>query len=161
MRFVSFVFLACAAASLGCINTDAAIFVDASTENPAVNVKSAALGTSLSGGFSLSLHLGARAADSSDVALQSFALVTEDEKTVLADSLPLAASGATFPVTVDPDTTVDIDLAIDFGEDLVEQAVADAICNAGSVRFKGAITDSLRGTTVPVVTDPVAPTGCN
>ncbi|MBK8251355.1 MAG: hypothetical protein IPK82_01635 [Polyangiaceae bacterium] len=161
MRFLLFVSLVCAVVSLGCINTDAAIFVDPSTDNPALQVQSAALGTSVSGGFSLSLHLGARAADSSDVALQSFTLVTEDEKTVLVESLPLAASGATFPVTVEPDTTVDIDLTIDFGEDLVEQAVADAICNAGSVRFKGAITDSLRGTTVPVVTDAVVPTGCD
>jgi hypothetical protein len=146
--------------SLGCINTDPSIFVDVQVSSPSFAVQPVALGATVTGGFTMSLHLGARAAGSSEVNVQGFELVSEDESAILVPSLPLAAEGATFPVVIEPDTDVVIDLVVDYGGDTITAAEQQTLCDAGTVRYRGSITDSLRGTTVPVLSEPVAVLGC-
>lgn len=163
MRFPSFLGVAAVlVAGLGCdgVNTDPSIFVEISVSNPTVAVQEVALGTAVTGGFTMSLHLGARAADSTTVNVQGFELVSEDQNTIIVDALPLAAKGGTLPIVVDPDTDEDVEIVIDLGDDLLTKDIGQKLCSFGKARYRGSITDSLRGTTVPVLTDPVAVTGC-
>jgi hypothetical protein len=164
LRGMRRILLLCATAllgSTGCgINTDPTIFVDAKVETPTVNVSQKALGTSVTGGFTLSLHLGARAVGPAQVNVQSFQLLSEDQKTVEADSLPLKATGRTLPITIDPDTDLSVPIEIDLGSELLSKDVGTKLCSFGTARYSGSITDSLRGGTVPVLTDPVPVKGC-
>lgn len=150
------------AVGLGCdgINTDPSIFAEVSVSSPTIAVQEVALGTAVSGGFTMSLHLGARAADSTTIQVQGFELVSEDQNTIIVDSLPLAAKGATLPILVEPDTDEEVQIVIDLGDDLLAKDIGQKLCAFGKARYRGSITDSLRGTTVPVLTDPVQVTGC-
>lgn len=149
-------------AAAGCdgINTDPSIFVDVQVSSPTVAVEEKALGAVVTGGFTMSLHLGARAASSTTVNVQGFQIVSEDQNTVIIDSLPLAAEGQLLPIVVEPDTDEDVSIVIDYGTDLATPEEGQKLCSFGTVRYRGTITDSLRGTTVPVLTDPVQVTGC-
>lgn len=167
MRAHSLLLLAAVALSgnAGCssdsFNTDPNIFVLATVSDPSVAVEQKALGTAVTGGFTMSLHLGARASDSSDVNLEGFQLKSEDENTIVVDALPLAAEGRKFPITVEPDTDEDVKIVIDLGSDLLAKDIGQKLCNFGKVRYLGSITDSLRGGSTPVRTDPpVQVTGC-
>lgn len=148
--------------SAGCgVNTDPSIFVELTVKDPTVDVaNSTTLGTAITGGFTLEVHLGARAAGSSEVAVQQFELVSKDENTVVVESLPLAADGQPLPLTVEPDTDEDVAIVIDLGSKLLAKDIGQKLCNFGEVKYRGSITDSLRGTTLPVLTDPVTVTGC-
>ena len=150
------------AGAAGCdeLNTDPTIFADAKVEAPYVDVRQKALGADITGGFTLSLHLGPRAADSTDVALEGFQLVSEDQNTLIVDSLPLRAKSGTLPVTLDPGSDEHIDILIDYGGKLAPKEEGDKMCSFGVVRFRGSISDSLRGTSQPVLTDIVDVTGC-
>jgi len=169
MRWIPF-FLGATAlfGSVGCdgaggIDTDPTIFVDITVEDPRVNVdNSNALGTAITGGFTMKLHLGARAAGSSDVALESFELTSQDENTVVVDSgeLLLATNGQPLPVTVEPDSDEEVEIVIDLGSKLLEVETGQKLCNFGVVRYRGSISDSLKGTSLPVLTEPVTVTGC-
>lgn len=162
MRLLFLPVAAALVASLGCdgINTDPSIFVDVDVLDPTVAVENNALGTVVTGGFTMSLHLGARAAGSSAVNVQGFELISEDQNTIIVESLPLAADGAALPIVVEPDTDEEFAIVIDLGSDQLPQEVGQKLCSFGKVRYRGTITDSLRGTTVPVLTDPVQVTGC-
>lgn len=138
----------------GC-NTDAAVFVDPDIEEPAVTVTKAALGTSLTGSFTLTLHLSARAAGPSQVTVGAFALKKTDGTTVLVDNLPFTADKPN-PVGVDEDTTTTVKVTIDSGSKLLDAAVHDAVC-AGDVVIAGVIEDSLLTTSTPVESEPFKP----
>lgn len=142
----------------GCPNTDAAVFVDAEIPAGSVAIEPQTLGVALSGGFTLSLHLSARASGPSEVSYGSFSLMNADQSETLIASLPLSASVAA-PVDVDPDTTVTVELSIDMGADLLDAALVDRIC-AGSVVFSGVVDDSLRGGSTTAVSPPIVPSGC-
>src|SRR5690606_11817826 len=58
--------------SLGCIDTDAAVFVEARIDGAAARVEQSALATGLSGSFRIHFHLGPRASGPSEVALTGF-----------------------------------------------------------------------------------------
>jgi hypothetical protein len=141
--------------SLGC-NTDAAVFVDPDIEEPALTVTKAALGTAVSGSFTLTLHLSARAAGPSSVTLGTFTLKKTDGTTVLLDNVPYTADMAS-PVAVAEDSTTTVKLTIDSGSKLLDAAVRDAVC-AGDVVLAGVVEDSLLTTSTPVVSDPFTPT---
>lgn len=154
MRHASAIFVLSSAGLFGCINTDPAIYIDVEVSKPTLAVEQQALGAKLTGGFTLSLHLGARAADSSEVSLQAFDLLSEDKNTVVYDGLPLVAPGQAFPIVVEPDTTIDVDLQVDTGTDLIPKSDGDTICSFGVVRYQGSLDDSLRETGVPILTGP-------
>jgi hypothetical protein len=154
---------ALAAASLGavasgCVNTDTAIFVDAGIDGPSLTVAQGPLGSSMSGAFTLTLHLGARAAGASDVTFGTFNLEKADRSAVIVDGLPVSSSTAS-PVGVEPDTTVEVDFVIDSGADPLDMSVIDQIC-AGDVVISGTIDDSLADKQTPVVSDAFSALGC-
>src|SRR5262245_61581564 len=110
--------LGAAFCAAGCeINTDPSIFVDLDITEPEVDVESKALGTVVTGGFTLHVHLGARASGPSAVDVQAFTLVSSDQNTVLLEALPLRAEGAQFPLEVQPNTDTDVAMVIDNGNE--------------------------------------------
>jgi hypothetical protein len=135
--------------STGCPNTDAAVFVDAEIET---------LGVSLTGSFTLRLHLSARASGPSEVSFGAFSLSTADQSETLVDALPVVASQAA-PIEVAPDDTIEVELTIDTGADLLDAALVDRIC-AGPVVVSGVVDDTLRGGSVTAVSPPIVPSGC-
>lgn len=142
----------------GCPNTDAAVFVDAEIQGGSVAIEPQTLGVALTGGFTLSLHLSARASGPSEVSYGSFSLMNADQSETLIASLPLSASVAA-PVDVEPDATVTVELTIDMGADLLDAELVDRIC-AGPVVFTGVVDDSLRGGSTTAVSPPIVPSGC-
>ena len=158
LRLAALCVASAAALASGCINTDTAIFVDADIDSPSLGVAQGPLGSSLSGAFSLSLHLGARAAGPSDVTLGTFNIETADRSSVIIDSLPVTADQAS-PITVEPDTTVDVAFVIDTGSDPLPKSTIDQIC-AGNIVISGVVDDSLAASSTPVVSDAFSALGC-
>lgn len=140
--------------SAGCVDT--AVFVDPEIEAPALTVTKAALGTSFTGSFDLTLHLADRASGPSSVTVGSFTLKKTDGTTVLVDNLPITADKPN-PVGVDEDSTTTVKVTVDSGSKLLDAAVADAVC-AGDVVIAGVIEDSLLTTSTPVESEPFKPT---
>ena len=151
----------CAFATMGasCIDTDTAVFVDATIDQPQLTVTEEALGTSLTGSFLLVLHLGARASGESSVSFASFSLVDENDD-VIVESLPIVASDPS-PVTVEAggaDTAVTF--TIDTSPDLLDPSVRDQIC-AGQIAISGVVEDSLATAPTPVESGLFSPIGCD
>jgi hypothetical protein len=149
-------------ASLGltsCIDTDTAIFVEPSIENPSLTVVDGPLGATLGGSFDVVLHLGARASGPSETEFVSFSVKSADESEVLVENLPVSAS-ASLPVTVEPggeDVIVSFEIAQE--GDVLDPSLVDALC-AGNVVFSVVIEDSLSTTSTPVISAPLQPGGC-
>ena len=151
-----FLLLGLAAASLsavaGCVDTDPTVFVDATIRDPAAQVSAVALGTQLTGSFSLSLALGPRASGASQVTLQGFSITDADQSTTIVDALP-AVTSTPLPVEVAPDETVTLTLTFDSGADLLPAEAEAALCEAAGLRITGAIQDSLQDGATPVVSE--------
>lgn len=143
---------------VGC-NTDAAVFVDPTVESPKASVMGGALGVELTGGFTLDLHLGARASGSSTVSLGEFELVTGADKSPVVSPLPIAGDKS-FPLTVDQDSDVVVQFTFDTGKDPLPSSDKDALCGSGGVAVKGTIQDSLAGSSTPVFSASFDPSGC-
>ncbi len=158
VRLAALAWLAATALAVGCVNTDTAVFVDAGIDAPVVNVNQGALGTSVTGSFTVTLHLGARASGPSEVTFGAFAIETADRTAVVVDSLPVTASTSS-PVAVDPDSDVEVDFTIDTGTDPLPQAVVDGLC-AGQLVISGVVEDSLATKSTPIVSDAFLPLGC-
>jgi hypothetical protein len=150
--------LASVGVGAGCVNTDAAVFVDAGIDAPVVNVNQGALGTSVTGSFTVTLHLGARASGPSEVTFGAFAIEKADRSAVVVDSLPVTTSTSS-PVGVDPDSDVEVDFAIDTGADPLPQAVVDGLCG-GQLVVSGVLEDSLATKSTPIVSDAFLALGC-
>lgn len=142
--------------SAACVNTDAAVFVEAHLGSPSATVSALLLGTSVKGQVSLSLHLGPRASGDSSVTLGAFSVVSADQQKTLVASLPVKPN-VTFPVTVRVDSDASALLTFDTGGALLPKALAAELC-AGQLRITGVIQDSLETAQTPVVTDPFSPT---
>jgi hypothetical protein len=141
----------------GCIDTDTAVFVDASVEAPSLTVGGGGLGVTLQGSFILDLHLGARASGTSQVTYSSFSLKAADD-TVLVESLPVTPDKAS-PVSVEPGSTVAVSFTIDTGSSTLPVDLKDRIC-AGQVKVSGVVEDSLESESSPVESAAFAPSGC-
>ena len=142
-----------------CIDTDTAIFVDPSIENPSLSVVDGPLGATLGGSFDVVLHLGARASGPSETEFVSFSVKSSDESEVLVDNLPVSAN-VSLTVTVEPggeDVVVSFEIAQE--GDVLESSLVDALC-AGNVVFSVVIEDSLSTTSTPAVSAPLQPAGC-
>ena len=159
MRSASLALLVLTSAAIGCPNTDAAVFVDAHVEAPALQVESLALGTRVSGSFDLTLHLGARASDTSEVSVESFAVLGAAQTTEILAPLQ-ATTTTTFPVSVEQDSDETVHFTFDTGNTLLPADDKAAICGAGGLRIKAVIQDSLQGGAVPVISDVFQPSGC-
>jgi hypothetical protein len=149
-----------AALLLGCPNTDTAIFVAPSIDDPACTVSSSVLGTGITGGaFQLSLHLGARASGTSMVSLGSFSILDATEKTTIVDVLK-ASSTTHFPVAVAQDSTVVADFTFDTGADLLPSNEATELCAPAGVVIGGSIQDSLEDGQTTAYSEVFHPSGC-
>lgn len=143
----------------GCIDTDAAVFVDPSISAPEATINSGALGSTLSGTLRLSLHLGPRASGSSRVTALSFTIQSADQKRTLLEPLPVV-SPAELSFSLDPDSDADIVIRFDTEKKPLAAATRDALCGAGTVRVTGVLDDSLKGGSTPVTSEPFTITGC-
>jgi hypothetical protein len=141
--------LSALAGGAGCVNTDPAVFVEASIASPAAAVTGGALGTQLTGGFQLNLHLGARASGASDVAVRSFEITDADQTASIVAPLE-AVTTTTLPVTVEPDSDVTVSFTFDTGADLLPTEARDALCAPAGIRVTGALEDSLQDGATPV-----------
>jgi len=149
--------IAIALSVAGCIDTDTAVFVDATIDNATLSAEQLPLGTALSGSFELTLHLGARASGPSEVGYLSFSIKSEAGD-VIVDNLPVEASQPA-PVTVDPGGSDSVvTFTLDTGAELGTE-VFDQIC-AGPIIISGVIEDSLATSSTPVESEPFSPSGC-
>ncbi len=144
--------------ALGC-NTDAAVFVAPTIETPSITVTKEALGTKVTGGFTLKLHLGARASGASQVTLTSFSLKSADQKTTYVDTLPFQSDKPS-PIAVAEDSDTNAAITIDTGANLLPAAVHDTVCAGGQIVVSGVLQDSLETAATPFVSAPFAPSGC-
>ena len=145
---------------LGCVNTDAAVFVAPTLSSPAATVTSSVLGTGVTGGaFSLDLHLGARASGPSTVTLGAFSILDAEEMNSIVSPLSVQTD-TTFPATVQPDSDVTASFQFDTGAKLFPTAVGAQLCASAGVVIGGIIDDSLAGRSTPVYSDVFHPSGC-
>jgi hypothetical protein len=161
VRLLALPFSMIAAVLAGCINTDAAVFVEPTISSPAMTVMGSALGTGItSGSFHLDLHLGARASGPSTVSLVSFAILDAQMQQDIVDPL-MATSSTPFPATVQPDSDVNADFTFNTGAALLPAAKGTALCASAGVVIRGTIQDSLMGATPTTRYSPVFhPSGC-
>jgi hypothetical protein len=152
---VGLTLLASTGSGVGCIDTDTAVFVDATVGAASVAVGGSGLQITLTGSFALDLHLGARASGASEVTYTSFSLKAADD-TVLVESL-LVTPDKPSPVAVEPGSDVVVTFTIDSGPDSIGQDLKDRTC-AGQVKIAGVIEDSLESESSPIESEPFTPT---
>jgi hypothetical protein len=159
MRLSSMAALAFLAANaMGC-DPDTAVFVDASVSGVVLSAEQSSLSTGVGGFFVLSLHLGDRASDASEVGLGAFSITDASRSETLVPSLEFT-SDPSFPVTVDVDSTVEIQATLAPEDNLVEADLLDALCAPGGVVVVGALDDPLAGGTIDVASAATPVTGC-
>lgn len=149
---------ACALVATGCIDTDAAVFVEPSLVAPVLALSTSPLATALSGEARLELHLGPRASGPSTTGVTALSLVSADGSRTLAPSLGFTAS-PTLPTTVAIDSTAAVALAFAAADNTLPASGDAALC-AGPVRMRAVVDDSLRGVAVTCDSEPFAVSGC-
>lgn len=140
----------------GCIDTDAAVFVDASVSAPSAAVSGSTLGTSLDGSFVLDLHLGPRASGPGEVSAESFTITNAAQDVDVISPLEVLADRA-LPVTVEPDSDVVVTFSFSTGASPLPAAKKDELCAAGGLRIKAVIRDSLQGGATTAISDVFQP----
>jgi hypothetical protein len=153
-KVINLAAVVCGIAASGCIDTDAAVFVEASIAAPSAAVSGSTLGTSLDGSFALNLHLGPRASGAGEVSWEAFTMTNADQS-VEVIALEVVADRAQ-PVTVEPDSDVGVAFSFSTGANPLPVAKKDELCAAGGLRIKAVIRDSLQGVT-PTVSDVFQP----
>jgi hypothetical protein len=148
-----------AAGALGCVDTDPAVFVEASIETPSATLAAGTLVTTIAGSFALRLHLGARASGPADIDLGQVSVTTSDGATTLVAPLAVATD-STFPVSVEPESDRLVAFTFAAEDNQLEAAAYDAICAAGPIVLTAALDDSLRGGTLRVTSAAFSPAGC-
>jgi hypothetical protein len=141
----------------GCPNTDTAVFVDPTIGTPTLDVGGSVLVTSIKGSFPLDLHLGARASGPSQVSIGQFEIQDAKKTGAIVTPLPLDSGSTQFPVTVEPDSDVNVTLTFD---EETKQETVTKLCDPAGVIITGTIEDSLQDTATPVESAVVHPTGC-
>lgn len=160
-RFGVGVAVALAGSLAGCIaDNEAIVFVEPTIQAPSVAVDTGALGTTLTGSFTLRLRLGPRASGASQVTVNKFAITNADQTTSFVDTLETTAD-KTFPVTVELDSEESAVFTIDFGGSVLPAMTGDALCGAGGLRIAGTVRDSLQDGATPVASEVFMPSGCS
>ncbi len=147
------------AGATGCIDTDAAVFVDASIQDPVVALEGSVAAIGVSGSYTVKLHLGPRASGPSEVSLGAFSIMNASRDKTLVDVLKFVAKPS-FPVSVAVDSDTLVSVTMDEQDNVLMAETADALCQAGDIVISGALDDGLRGGTINPVSQPFAPTGC-
>jgi hypothetical protein len=143
----------------GCVNTDAAVFVDASFETATAVVSGGSLGVTVAGDLTLKLHLGPRASGPSQVDLVSVTIL-DDKQSAEITVVQIKKSSVEFPVTVALDSDVTATLAYDLGGKTLPVEIRTKLCSGAGVVVRGTIQDSLLGGATPFFSSIVHPTGC-
>ena len=151
--------LACASLWLGGCDPDAAVFVDASIEGAGLTVTQSSLVTTVGGGFQVRLHLGPRASDASEVGLGAFSLTDGTQEITIREPLG-ATTDPSFPVTVDVDSDVLIDVTLAEEDNQMAVDAIDQLCAPAGVRIVVALDDGLRGATISARSTTILPVGC-
>jgi len=144
---------------MGCPDTDAAVFVELSIQNPTLEVETSVLATAVSGSFDLRLHLGPRATDAAEVTLGSLSVTNHDQTITLIAPLAAVPNPAE-PWIVNVDSDVDVSFTIDGLDNEVEVEAVDALCDPGGIIISGAFDDSLEDALKPVTSRVFHATGC-
>jgi hypothetical protein len=140
--------LVLAGLSLGCINTDAAVFVEPQVTKPEATVSAGALVTGLKGSFQLSLHLGPRATGPSQVTLGAVEIRDAKGEGAIVAALPVTTSPE-LPVTVDLDSDVPVTCSFDTGAKSIAMEAKPRLCDAAGVKLGGTLEDSLQNHATP------------
>jgi hypothetical protein len=143
----------------GCVDTDAAVFVEATLTHPNATLIQETLVGAIEGSLSIALHLGPRASGPAQVELGALSVMNAAQTTTFVAPLEVVTS-LPFPVTVDVGTDVDIDVTFAAADNNFEPAGYDEICAAGALVIGGALDDSLRGGPIQVASGAFLPTGC-
>lgn len=142
----------------GCPNTDAAVFVEASIEGPQATVQQSALAGGIGGSFTILLHLGLRADDASEVDINQLSFTNADRTVTVLEPLKFSTD-VQLPVTVPIDSDVRINVTfVPDGQDGNLLDMTDEVCDPAGIAVAGSLTDSLRGTGLPVHSLPFNPT---
>ena len=128
-------------------------------EDVALAAQQSSLSTGVGGLFTITLHLGGRASGASEVGLGAFSITDAARSETLVPSLGLTTDQA-FPITVDPDSTIEVQATLTPEDNLVEADLLDALCAPEGVVVVGALDDALRGGTIDVASEPTVLTGC-
>jgi hypothetical protein len=137
----------------GCIDTDAAVFVEPSIEGPSADVAMSSLATALGGSFTLRLHLGARASGDSQVTVRQFSVSSADRSSEIVGALAVSQSPPS-PVTVvrgGDDALVTVSFSAD--DNLLDTAAIGPLCDPAGIVIHGTLDDALLGATTPVSSD--------
>jgi hypothetical protein len=163
VRFLTMLLLLAAVPLAGCINTDTAIFVAPTISAPEADVMLAAdmLGSTLTGGFHLDLHLGARASGSSTVSIIDFSIVDAQQQGAIVPTLNVTSS-TPFPATVQQDSDVNADFTFGSGTAFLTPDAKTGLCAAAGVIIEGSFRDSLESgtSTTPAASPVFHPDGC-
>jgi hypothetical protein len=131
--------------------------VAATIEAPAVTLAGGALGSAVSGTFTLSLVLGDLASSGSQVTVQSFAVVDPSTQAPLVQ-VELDAT-ATRSIYVDVGTT-QLQVYNWKNASPLTPAQVKTLCAAKQVAYAGAVLDGTQNKTTPAQSDPFTVTGC-
>jgi len=144
----------------GCINTDEAIFVEASIRDGSGSIETSSLSTGFSGSFAVDLHLGLRASGPSDVQLGGFSVQTADRLTTIVQVLKTTSQPA-FPVFVTPsDDDLPVQVSFAATDNLLDNTAQEDLCAPEGVLIVGALQGSLRGSTISPASLPFQVSGC-
>jgi hypothetical protein len=164
VRFLALPLVLAAVPLAACVNTDQAVFVTptmtaAAATVTVTNVGGVPFAATVTGSFTLDLHLGARAAGPSTVSMVEFSI--EDAHAMADIVSPLSVTGdMTFPLTVQPDSDSIIHFTFDTGGKTLPPSDGDMthLCAPAGVQIKGVFNDSLAAPQTPVYSGPFMPT---
>lgn len=143
----------------GCIDTDAAVFVEATISDAEGNVQQSSLASGIGGSFRVLFHLGPRASGPSEVALGGFSLTDAERAETLLPTLEVSTTpGFPLEVPVDGDVAVQVTFAPD--DNLLEPTALDGLCAPAGARVVGVFDDALRGGSVSVASEAILFVGC-
>ena len=159
-RLLGGLVIASAMCSTGCINTDPAVFVDAKIADAMIVATDSGVAVGISGGFSLSLHLSARASGTATVTASGFSILAADGTTTIHSPLGYTPS-LPFPVSVAQDATVEVQIGFTNKQNQLASAALTSLCKPGGVIIQAVLDDSLRGGSFTTQTpNPVTVSGC-
>ncbi len=142
-----------------CVNTDAAVFVEPTITSPTATVAGGALGVTITGNFTLDLHLGPRATGPSTVTLGAFSILDAGQKAAIT-SIQIGSTSPQFPATVELDSDVTAAMPFDLGKKTLPPDAKAKLCDAAGVIIGGTIQDSLLGGSTPFFSPIIHPAGC-
>jgi hypothetical protein len=154
VRLLALPLILAAAPLAACVNTDKAIFVSPTISSPTATVTMVTFGTSLTGGFTLDLHLGARAAGPSTVSDPQFKFLDAQANGDVVSPIPVTGD-MTFPLTVQPDSDTVVHFTFDTGTKPLPMADGDMmhLCAPAGVVLGGVFNDSLMGSGTQTTVD--------